>query len=421
MSAHLVCLTNEGGVPLFTRTKGDVKSLAFAEQGMLYGVQMFAQNHDVTLLSTTTEEAKVTWQVFHDSVTLVLVTSNDGSCDVHYNTLLSHIFHAMVMLIGLDSLINFRNVEKLRRELKVCYPVIDLLLEESSLFGSLSSSVDVIACPENAVLQEPLEEFVDSAGSAFGCLHADGKLVVATPYWWSLSGQEMMLVAKFIQSLPSGTSSDVPIYLPQASPKDPHRLLSIHLLPGVVVSVLCYAEPTLSDAVNALVEPAWRPHHDSLRALQRAPSSNIPRSIAVDGGVLGFVLVNTEQHKCLSSVRLPLVSGSAAEVKPLPPYARRDILVASYRSIVGNLFPPALSPERHDSSGEAYKSMPHQVEETYMCGEDYKTYATNSGGFQFFVLFSSAVPQYAMRSVTKNLLAALSKEKIFADRRTKSS
>lgn len=40
--------------------------LAFAEQGMLYGVQMFAQNHGVKLESTTTEEAKVIWQVFHD-------------------------------------------------------------------------------------------------------------------------------------------------------------------------------------------------------------------------------------------------------------------------------------------------------------------------------------------------------------------
>ena len=28
MAAHLVCLTNDGGVPLFTRSKGDVKSVS---------------------------------------------------------------------------------------------------------------------------------------------------------------------------------------------------------------------------------------------------------------------------------------------------------------------------------------------------------------------------------------------------------
>ncbi|XP_041483199.1 protein fuzzy homolog [Lytechinus variegatus] len=421
MAVHLVCLTNEGGVPLFTRTKGDVKTLAFAEQGMLYGVQMFAQNHGVKLESTTTEEAKVIWKVFHDSVTLVLVTSNDGSCDVHFNTLLNHIFHAMVMFIGLDTLVSIRNVEKLRREIKVCYPVIDALLQESDMFGALSSSVDVLISPENTTLQDPLEAYVTSADSTFGCLHADGKLVVATSNWWSLSGQEMMLVAKFIQSLPVGTSSDVPIYLPHASPKDPHRLLSIHLLPGVVVSVLCYANPTLAEAEEQLIEPSWRSHHEALRAIQRAPPSNIPRTIPLDAGILGYVLVNTDQHKCLSSMHLPLIAGGAAEMKPLPPYARREILTSFYRTVAGGLFPPSVSPERQDSSGEAYKSLPHTAEETYMCGDDYKTYALNSGGFQFYVLFSSAVPQYALRSVTKNLLGTLSKEKIFVDRRAKSS
>ena len=67
--------------------------------------------------------------------------------------------------------------------------------------------------------QEPLEMFINSADSTFGCLHCNGRLVVATDKWWSMTGQEKALLATFVNTLPMGASSDVPIYLPHASPK----------------------------------------------------------------------------------------------------------------------------------------------------------------------------------------------------------
>ncbi|XP_072030278.1 protein fuzzy homolog [Amphiura filiformis] len=418
MAVHLVCLTNDGGVPLFSRSKGDSKSLAFAEQGMLYGVQMFSQNHNITLQSTTTDEAKVVWRVFNQSVVLVILVADDGSPDVHLNTLLDNVFHAMVMLVGLDNLVNIRNVERLRKDLRICYNVIDNLLEGTTdLFGYLTETVDVLSCPENITLQEPLEAFVNSADSTFGCLHCNGRLVVATSKWWSLSGQEMMLLAMFIKSLPSNSSSDVPVYLPHASPKVPHRLLSFHLLPGVVVSVLCLATPTLAEAEAQLIEQCWRPHMDPLRACKQAPPQNVPKGTPIDTGILGYLLVNTDQHKCLCSIHLPAREGSAAEKGNLPIPRRRQILTTFYRNTVGTLFPAVHSPDRKDSSGTEYSSYSHSVQETYICGEDHKCYAICQDSSQFFVLFSMAVPQYAIRSVTTNLLGLLTKEKIFTDRR----
>lgn len=419
MAAHLVCLTNDGGVPLFTRTKGDSKSLAFAEQGMLYGVQMFSQNHNVTLQSTTTDEVKVVWKVFHESLVLVVLLHDDGSPDVHLNTLLDNVFNTMVLLVGFDSLVHVRNVERLRRDLRVCYSVIDNLLEgsPSELFGYLTESVDVLSCPENITLQEPLDTFVNSADSTFGCLHCNGRLVAATTKWWSLTGQEMMLLAMFIRTLPNNSSSDVPIYLPQASPKVPHRLLSFHLLPDVVVSVLCLATPTLAEAESQLVEQCWRPHMDSLRLCQKAPLQNVPKGTPIDSGILGYLMVNTDQHKCLCSTHLPVREGSAAEKGNLPIPRRRHILITYYRNTVGTLFPAVHSPEREDPSGANPSTFSHTVQETYMCGEDHKCYAICQDAVQLFVLFSIAVPQYAVRSVSTNLLGLLSKEKIFTDRR----
>ncbi|XP_038071575.1 protein fuzzy homolog isoform X2 [Patiria miniata] len=397
-------------------------TLAFAEQGMLYGVQMFAQNHDVGLQSTTTEEAKVVWKVFHNSVTLVLIVPDDGCSDVHLNTLLDHIFHTMVMFIGLDTLENIKNVERLRRDLKVCFGVIDFLLVNSEFFGGLCEAVDVLACPENATLQEPLEAFINSADSTFGCLHCNGRLVTATDKWWSLTGQEMTLLAAFINTLPTGTSSDVPIYLPHASPKVPHRLLSISLLPGVIVSVLCLDTPTLADAQATLVEPSWRAYVESLRACQKASlaGQHIPKSLSVDSGILGFLLVNTNQHKCLSSCRLPIQEGSAADRRPLTHSRRRQVLNAFYRNTVGTLFPVCHSPQRTDPSGDTSSTFSHTVKETYMHAKDHKCYAIYSNPYQLFVVCSVAVPNYALRSISVDLLNTLSKDKVFHDRRKSS-
>ncbi|XP_022090551.1 protein fuzzy homolog [Acanthaster planci] len=421
-AVYLVCLTNEGGLPLFTRSKGHSKALAFAEQGMLYGVQMFAQNHDVGLQSTTTEEAKVVWKVFHNSVTLVLITPEDGCSDVHLNTLLDHVFHAMVMFIGLDTLENIKNVERLRRDLKACFGVIDFLLASSEFFGGVCEAVDVLACPENSTLQEPLDAFINSADSTFGCLHCDGRLVAATDKWWSLTGQEMMLLAAFVRTLPAGTSSDVPIYLPQASPKIPHRLVSISLLPGVIVSVLCLETPTLAEAQTTLVEPAWRAQVESLRACQKASLNGqyVPKTLIMDSGILGFLLVHTDQHKCLSSCRLPIQEGSAADRRPLTHSRRRQVLNAFYRNTVGTLFPVCHSPQRTDPAGDMPSVFNHTVKETYMHAKDHKCYAICSDPYQLFVVFSVAVPNYALRSVSVDLLDILSKGKVFLDRRKSS-
>ncbi|XP_071802751.1 protein fuzzy homolog [Asterias amurensis] len=417
-SIYLVCLTNDGGLPLFTRSKGQSKALAFAEQGMLYGVQMFAQNHGVGLQSTTTEEAKVVWKVFHESVTLVLIMPDDGCSDIHLNTLLDHIFHTMVMFIGLDTLENIKNVERLRRDLKVCLGVIDSLLVSTEFFGSVCEAVDVIASPENSTLQEPLESFVNNADSTFGCLHCNGHLVVATDKWWNLTGQEKVLLASFVDTLPSGTSSDVPIYLPHASPKTPHRLLSISLLPGVVVSVLCLATPTLAEAETSLVEAAWRSHVESLRACQKAAVAGqyVPKSLSIDSGILGFLIVNTDQHKCLSSCRLPIQEGSAADRRPLTHTRRRQVLNSFYRNTVGTLFPACHSPQRKDPSGDIPATFTHMVKETYMHAKDHKCYAIHSDMYQLFVLCSVAVPNYALRSISTDLLTTLTKDKVFLDR-----
>ena len=53
------------------------------------------------------------------SLTLIVVTQDDQANDVHLRCLLDYIFHSMVLVYGLDDLMNIKNVERFKRDIKV--------------------------------------------------------------------------------------------------------------------------------------------------------------------------------------------------------------------------------------------------------------------------------------------------------------
>ena len=53
------------------------------------------------------------------SLTLIVVTQDDNGSDTHLTRLLDYIFQAMVLVYGLDELINIKNIERFKREIKV--------------------------------------------------------------------------------------------------------------------------------------------------------------------------------------------------------------------------------------------------------------------------------------------------------------
>uniref|UniRef100_A0A2C9KJ92 FUZ/MON1/HPS1 first Longin domain-containing protein n=1 Tax=Biomphalaria glabrata TaxID=6526 RepID=A0A2C9KJ92_BIOGL len=120
MAAYIICLTSGSGLPVFTRSVGNVKPLPFPVIGSLNAVHMFSANHDATLQSTTTDDARIVWREFHNSLVLIAVMGRDGaSDDAHMGKLLDNVFHAMVLLYGLDDLVNIKNVERFKKEIRV--------------------------------------------------------------------------------------------------------------------------------------------------------------------------------------------------------------------------------------------------------------------------------------------------------------
>ncbi|CAG5130730.1 unnamed protein product, partial [Candidula unifasciata] len=119
MAAYLMCLTSGSGMPVFTRSVGSVKPLPFPVIGSLNAVHMFATNHNATLRSTTTEDARIVWREFRNSLVLISVTSRDSAADdVLAGKLLENVFDAMILLYGLDELTNIKNVERFKKEIK---------------------------------------------------------------------------------------------------------------------------------------------------------------------------------------------------------------------------------------------------------------------------------------------------------------
>uniref|UniRef100_A0A9L0R4D6 Fuzzy planar cell polarity protein n=1 Tax=Equus caballus TaxID=9796 RepID=A0A9L0R4D6_HORSE len=154
---HLMCLAASSGVPLFCRSsRGGAparQQLPFSVIGSLNGVHMFGQNLEVQLSSARTEDTTVVWKSFHDSITLIVLSPEEGTSELRLERLLQMVFGAMVLLVGLEELTNIRNVERLKKELRASYRLIDSFLGDSELIGDLTQCVDCVVPPEGSLLQ----------------------------------------------------------------------------------------------------------------------------------------------------------------------------------------------------------------------------------------------------------------------------
>ncbi|XP_069764643.1 protein fuzzy homolog isoform X5 [Narcine bancroftii] len=313
---QLLCLSTSSGVPLYCRSKGESRQLSFSVIGSLNGVHMFGSNQDVLLTSTSTDNCRVCWRVFHDSITLIVMSSEEDASDLYFGRLLENVFNAMVLVIGLDDLVNLKNVERLKRELRACYKLIDSLLAASDWIGDLTMCVDCVASPDAAVLQEALDVFVAAAESNFGCLMVMGKTVVATEKWWRLTTQELVLLALLVGSLAPNSSRDYPIYLPHGSP--------------------------------TLVERFWSPVLECLKTCLRVHQRSFLASINLHHSIVGLLLINREQNKNIFTLQPHADESSQQQGAVLLPERRRSVLRQFYTLAVSAYFPADTSEDQPD-------------------------------------------------------------------------
>ncbi|MCI4390963.1 hypothetical protein PGIGA_G00128940 [Pangasianodon gigas] len=417
-SVQLLCLTASSGVPLFSR--GSAKQLPFSIIGSLNGVHMFGTGHDAALSCCETEQGgRVLWRVFHDSLMLIGISSNASISELHLRRLLENAWNCMVLVLGLDELANARNIERLKRELRSCYRLIDMLLErgvddrdrdhDQGLMGDLTHCTDCVLLPQPDLLQETLESFTRAAESEFGCLLVRGRLAVATEKWWRLAPQELVLLSALANLPPGKTSCDYPVFLPQGSPNVALRLLCFQLLPGAIACVLCGPRPSLYQVENEQVCRFWSPVVENLRSCSdQAERSALSPSVSLRRDVLALLLINRESRRSVASL-----GHACSKATPLLSPARRwELLRLFYTFAVTRYFTSEESPSSecppaellHEEFSSGFTHLPVHC---YLVTDECKCYAVQTPQHQLFLLTDLSVPTFALRSAATHTLDAI--------------
>ncbi|XP_029441220.1 protein fuzzy homolog [Rhinatrema bivittatum] len=407
----LLCLTAGSGVPLYCRSRGGSRQLPFSVIGSLNGVHMFGNNQEVLLSSTCTENVRVAWKSFHDGINLIVISSEEDISDFYLHRLLDNVFHAMVLVIGLDELINIKNVERLKKDLRACYTLIDSFLLVSERIGDLVQCAECVMAHDTPILQEGLDAFTRAADSDFGCLLAQEKVVVATEKWWRLAAQEVMLLTWLVASQAPHSSRDYPVYLPHGSPTVPHRLLTFHLVPGVDVCILCGPSPSLQKVETELVERFWKPLLEPVKACLRVQLRTFPASAPLHLGVLGLLLIKRDQNRMLFTVQAHPLEELQKHGTGLSLAERRSVLRSFYTLAVSHYFPSEKADER---SPVLLEELPagytHGAFECYVTSSSHKCYGLQTDQHQLFLLFGATVPTFSLRNIATRTLQTFTRD-----------
>ncbi|KAM4727744.1 protein fuzzy homolog [Anableps anableps] len=418
-STQLLCLTASSGVPLFTR--GASKQLPFSVIGSLNGVHMFGGGQGVLLSSCETEGGgKVVWRVFHDSVMLIAVSGGGSSGanireeEIRLQRFLENVWNCMVLVLGQDELVNLRNIERLKRDLRSCFSLIDQLLEEKhqGALGNLTHCADSLVPPNPTVLQEAVDGFAQAADSEFGCLFVHGRIAAATEKWWRLAPQEVVLLCVLVRTLSaSGSAScDYPVFLPQGSPTVAHRLLRFQLLPGADVCALCGPTPSLQKAETELVGRFWSPLVETLRSCLAIGERCLPGSVPLRPDVLALLLINRETRRSISCVQV--LSHNPLSEPSLSKSRCWELLKLFYIFSTSRYFTQeetlCVSPEESAQRGHTedfLHGFSHQPQQCYLVTDECKSYGLQTPQHQLFLLMSPSVPTFALRTIATQTLS----------------
>ncbi|PSN41040.1 Protein fuzzy [Blattella germanica] len=325
MVVHVMCLTASGGLPLFTRRKGEGEPLPFSVVASLNGVHMFGN--------------------------IMLIAAACGASKMLLDQLLTSVFNAMVMAVGIEELRSPRNAERLKRDLR-------------NLLDAWAECVD----------------------SLYGCLMIRGRVAVATSSWWQLHAEEKKLLALLVSLDGTSTACDIPV---------PFRLVVCTLVAGVQVCALCGPSPSLTEVEHVSLQ-CWKTAIDILRAADQCCPRNFPPSVQLDTGVMGLLLVERQAGKFLLS-RNQRTDAGKKEARSLSGAHRLDVLRTFYHQVAATFMSYSESSPEGATSCEQ-PSTPTTLE-TYWCSEYHKCHALRHGSTLLCVLYASAVPIHTMRLV----------------------
>ncbi|XP_054003232.1 protein fuzzy homolog isoform X1 [Hylaeus anthracinus] len=400
MVAHVMCLTSSGGIPLFSRQKGEGDSMTFSKIASLNGVHMFLKSQDIKLLCTDLPDTTIMWKEFERSITLIAIAN--GTTKYILNKFLDAIFGAMILFVGIDEIKSAKNIEKLKKDMRLCSPIVDNLLQCLDAGDGISLKTDIvnmtecIMCDENNLLQTCLEGYVECLDSIYGCILIHGCLAVATEGWWSLHPIErkLLIIAVTVEGV--CTTRDIPVFLPYKSPNVAFRLVSVALINHIEVLALCGPNPELSEIERFAVQ-CWKSSIDALHSAEQCYPRNLPMSINLDSETLGFLLANYKVQKFVLGRNTQYTKNRASGSH------RLDILRTFYHQAVETFISSPASEGGTNTDSSEFVG----AKEIYLCSEYHKCHAVRYGDHILCILYASVVPTHTMRLICQKILKML--------------
>ncbi|XP_037904192.1 protein fuzzy [Hermetia illucens] len=402
MAIHLMCLTSSGGLPLFTRKKGDCDNLPFSTVASLNGTHMFCKSQGVQLKSTHTDDWILVWKDYENTVTLI--AAGKGITEKMLWTLLDLVFNSFLLFVSLEEIQIHKNFDRIKREAKSYMPIVDKLLDycESELLGYS----DCVLANENAQVLTRLTEFSVQFGSLFCAVVVNQKLAAATEGWWDLDVVDRKLLI-LLMSVSNTSQKDVPVFLPKRSSSVAYRFIAIPLMGTATLCVICGAEPAYHE-IAALAQQTFKNDLDILESIDRSMPRNFPESLEIDPNILGVLLINKNYKKYVISRNLQQNSSGK---RSMSGSHRLDILRTFYNHAV-DIIEEFIADASNGSSGNSDKSAKTNVLESYWCSEYHKCHALSDENDNLIcVLYVASVPTYTMRLITQKTLAMIVQEK----------
>ena len=87
---------------------------------------------------------------------MILITDDDQADNCHLNHILTLVFDAMVLLCGQDELINIKNVERFKKDIKVCLMLLTVLQIRMSNRDNLGIVLCIRTYSRTSVARTPL-------------------------------------------------------------------------------------------------------------------------------------------------------------------------------------------------------------------------------------------------------------------------
>lgn len=126
--------------------------MTFSKIASLYGIHMYLKSQNIKLLNTNLPDTMIMWKEFEQSITLIVIAS--GTTKSVLEKFLNAVFGAMILFIGIEELKSTKNIEKLKKDIRLCNPIVDSLLECLDVGDGICSKTDIINMTECIMCQE---------------------------------------------------------------------------------------------------------------------------------------------------------------------------------------------------------------------------------------------------------------------------